>query len=234
MSGPGFGLGNPDKVFDKTGNNASGHVLDTPTFYALSVVSMLAGFLPPAGVAFLTRGWDIEHTSLWWYIAALVGVIVCMTAAAAYAIRCQNWALSLIAYLGFVAAPFGVLFGPFVHATGAQYLVHHRCHHDDRLPHRPGPPEGPLLQLVRRRYPDRSDRVPHRIGRLIKISAHNHTVLVWVAIVGIVIFFFSTINDANRMKSIAHMDTDNAVDVGMQLWLNAINILIRVILVKRN
>jgi hypothetical protein len=123
MSGPGFGLGNPDKVFDKTGNNASGHVLDTPTFYALSVVSMLAGFLPPAGVAFLTRGWDIEHTSLWWYIAALVGVIVCMTAAAAYAIRCQNWALSLIAYLGFVAAPFGVLFGPFVHATGAQYLV---------------------------------------------------------------------------------------------------------------
>jgi FtsH-binding integral membrane protein len=59
-------------------------------------------------------------------------------------------------------------------------------------------------------------------------------VLVWVAIVGIVIFFFSTINDANRMKSIAHMDTDNAVDVGMQLWLNAINILIRVILVKRN
>jgi hypothetical protein len=59
-------FGNPERVFDPTGDNASGAVLPTTAFYVLSVLSMLAGFAVMGAVSYLCRHWD---GSGFWYLA---------------------------------------------------------------------------------------------------------------------------------------------------------------------
>jgi FtsH-binding integral membrane protein len=223
-------FGNPERVFDPTGDNASGAVLPTTAFYVLSVLSMLAGFAVMGAVSYLCRHWD---GSGFWYLAVLLVVLGSMILGAAIAIYSQNWLISLVAYLGLVATPFGVLFGPIAKQAGSHALVLAiiitavlmtlGCLIGIALPKgHYSVSVGNWLYFALLGYVLLS-------AVLVQLTSTNHTVLLWVSGIGIVLFFCITINDANRLKSVGHMDTDNAIDCGMQLWLNAVNELLRVI-----
>jgi hypothetical protein len=236
-----MGFGNPDVVFDDSGDNATpgGRTHDSGTFYGLSVFFAVIGYGAMAVTAYYFRHW--VPTTIWWYLATLLGVLVSMWAGSAWAIASQSWVASLFAYLVLVAGPFGVLFGPIVLVVGSGILFPAviitaalmvvACFIGLALP----------AELYTTRFGDvlGIGMLAYLVTSvsLLKASAHHPEVAYWVAIAGIVLFFLLTINDSNRLKSIARKDTDNAVDGGLQLWLNSVNTLLRVItalLTKRN
>ncbi len=224
------GLGDDGTVFDRTGSNASGGlVLDTPTFYLVSVISVALGYGAMAITAYLARNWDPKPPL---YIAAVLIVLVSMIGGSHYAIDSQRWLPSLAAYLVLVAGAFGALFGPFVRAVGVDTLV---------------PAAGITIALMvvlcmiglaikadlfNSWFSDflNFSLLAYLFFSLVtaKAAAHNTHLLLIVAYIGIGLFALITVRDMNRAKYIAVKDVDNAVDVGLQMWLNSINILLRI------
>ncbi len=229
-SSSGLAFGDEGVVFDRTGTNTSrGRVLDAPTFYLVAIISTILGYGAMAVTAYLARNWDPKPL---WYIAALVGVLVSMIAGSMYAIKSQNWFPSLLAYLILVAGAFGVLFGPFVRTVGVETLAPAMIITSAAMV---------ALCLVGLAIPVDLHNTWFStaldfalLGYLFfsmamaKSVVHNPHALLLVAYIGIGLFALITVRDMNRAKFIRVKDMDNAVDVGLQMWLNSINILIRV------
>jgi FtsH-binding integral membrane protein len=226
----GLAFGDQDRVFDRTGTNRSGgRVLDAPTFYLVAIISTVLGYGAMAVTAYLTRDWDPQPL---WYIAALIGVLVSMIAGSAYAIKSQSWLPSLMAYLILVAGAFGLLFGPFVNTVGAETLVPAAIITGALMV---------ALCLIGLAIPADLHNTWFSkmldlalLGYLffsmimIMVAKNNPGTVLLVAYIGIGLFALITVRDMNRAKYIAYKDMDNAVDVGLQMWLNSINILLRV------
>jgi hypothetical protein len=229
---PGSGLefGNPDYVFDETGENRSGgRTFAPPTFYALSLISMLLGYVSMTVTAVYFRNW--VPTSVLWYVAVVLVVLASMIGGTLWTISSQSWLISIGSYLILVSGAFGVLFGPVVKELGVEVLVPSVMIVGAGMI---------VLGLIGLAIPvNLSKTVFSEIldwsllayllisASTLKAAAHNPTILVWVAYIGIGLFALITVRDVNRMKYIAVKDLDNAVDAGMQLWLNSINLLIR-------
>jgi len=227
----GLGFGDPEKVFDETGSNASGRIMQSANFFALALLNMLLGFAVLATVSYQLRDATFIMESLWTFLGVVLGVMALMFLGSWWAIASQNWLISLLAYLGVVAAPFGVLFAPFVNALGARTLY-------------PAIVATAVLMLasavagiIIKPYFYKTvfgESVGFALYAYLlisfftlKLAASNTTVREVIAALGVVLFICLTMVDANRMKTIAHKDADNAVDAGMQLWLNSVNILLR-------
>lgn len=226
----GLTFGDQDHVFDRTGANRSGgRVLDAPTFYLVAIISTVLGYGAMAVTAYLFRDWN---PGTLWYIAALLGVLVSMIAGSTYAIKSQSWFPSLLAYLTLVAGAFGILFGPFVRVVGVETLA-------------PGLVITTALMvalcLIGLAIPADLHRTWFSAAldlallgylffsmAMIVFAKSNPGTILLVAYIGIGLFALITVRDMNRAKYIRVKDMDNAVDVGLQMWLNSINILIRV------
>ncbi|HKX23716.1 MAG TPA: Bax inhibitor-1 family protein [Candidatus Saccharimonadales bacterium] len=226
----GLAFGDQDRVFDRTGTNRSGgRVLEAPTFYLVAIISTVLGYGAMAVTAYMFRDWD---PGTLWYIAALVGVLVSMIAGSAYAIKSQSWFASLLAYLTLVAGAFGILFGPFVREVGAETLAPAAiitaalmvalCLIGLAIPadlHNTWFSKALDLALLGYLFFSMA---------MIPSAKNNPSTILLVAYIGIGLFALITVRDMNRAKYIAHKDMDNAVDVGLQMWLNSVNILLRI------
>ncbi len=226
----GFGVG--DAVFEDRRDEASSYnVAELPRvgYYAIILAGIAAGYGVMALAAVALRGW--MPTGLLPYIALLIGVMVLMILGGILAVKSNNWGASAFGYLGLVAMPFGSLFGPFVKDIGTGNIVAAAvltaC--------------GTIvLGLIGLAIPaDLSDSGFRTFLTVclwifvilsfvtIKLQLHSVVFFVVLGIIGVVLFALMLIFDFNRSKFIPST-LDNAVDVALFVFLDSLNILLRI------
>lgn len=197
-------------------------------YYAVIVLCIFTGYGVMSATAVLLDGW--LPTEILPIIALIVGVFVAMILGAVIVLH-TGWLPSFLAYHGLVAAPFGALFGPFVIEVGRDNLV-------------------AAIVLVAA-----ATVVLGLIGLAIRADlsktgfAKVITVLLWIfvivsfitikaqitsvpvyitiASIGVALFGCLIVLDFNRAKHLPHT-LDNAVDSSMLIFLDSLNMLIRV------
>lgn len=226
----GFGVG--DAVFEDRRDmrpNYGDVRISRTAYYAVIVAGVFAGYGVMAGMAVALRGW--LPSGLMPYIALLIAVFVLMILGGILAVKSNNWIVSLFAYLGLVAAPFGSLFGPFVKEIGTANVVAAAiitaC-------------VTVILGLIGLAIPTDLGNTAFR-GFLtvclwifvvmsfvtIKLQLNSATFFIVLACVGIVLFGLMLIFDFNRSKFIPST-LDNAVDVSLFVFLDSLNLLLRI------
>jgi len=203
-------------------------MLSNAAYYSVMVIGIVVayGVMTLTAVAF--GGWSPDST--FGVIAVFVAVFACMFAGGAIVLN-TGWLPSTLAYLGLVAAPFGVLMGMVAAEIGTQYLL---------------PSVVILVALT---------MILGTIGLRIRADLSHSgfakvvNVLLWIfvimsfitlqlqvrsdgffialASVGILLFACLVVLDFNRAKHLPKT-LDNAVDSSMLIFLSTLNMLLRV------
>lgn len=225
--GSNLSFGDPDRVFAR-GKRSGSINLGAPAFYTTVVTSTLLGYIVMGVMALF--GNDFLPSNIWLRLGVTLGTFALMVGGSLIALWSRNWAVSLGAYLGVVSAPFGLLFGPFVHLLSSDILF---------------AGFGSFLVAVLVAcvigLAIKTDLYNTRFGQALDVALIIYVVLLigtsifaasypgvmlWTAYVGIILFFLMLVRDVNRAKFV-HKDLDTGVDIGMQLWLTSLNMLLQ-------
>lgn len=205
------------------------------SFYVATNISTIVGWVVLCASAYALRGWTPDK--LWHYFVVVGVVLMSMIAGSVIAVKSESWKVSAFAYLGLIAAPLGVLFGPFVLNVGVENMIYAMAATAAYTV---------LLTLIGLAIPADLERMGFGTGLtvmlgiyllvsivLIKVTAVNPTVAIWVAAIGIVIFSAGLVYNVNRSKFVPRT-LDNAVDIGMQNFLETVNIALRLAQILRH
>ncbi len=223
--------GDSDAFFTRRQNEREHyqHVdLSKLAYYGTITVGVVLGYVTMAMVAVMFRGWQPQETLP--YLAVLAAVLVSMGCGTIIADRSRSWVVSGLAYLGMIAGPIGILFGPFVQIVGANNVVLAivlvaiyvvivgqiglGIRTNLQQTFFPKLITGALLLFVVVSFVT------------LEMQATNTTFFVVLALVGIVIFTMSIAYTFNCAKFIPHT-LDNAVDTSMMVFLDSLNIVLR-------
>lgn len=220
-----------DKTFDERRRQqptATDIMLSTIGYYSVMIFGILVAYGVMALTTFSLDGWVPETT--FGVVMTFIGVFVSMIVGAAIVLH-TGWLPSILAYLGLIAAPFGVLMSMFVDEVGTQDLY---------------ASVGIIAAMT---------VVLGTIGLRVKTDlsktgfAKVVNVLLWIfvimsfitlqlqvrsdgffialASVGILLFACLVVLDFNRAKHLPKT-LDNAVDSSMLIFLSTLNMLLRV------
>jgi FtsH-binding integral membrane protein len=220
-----------DKTFEERRRQqptARDIMLSNSRYYSVMIVGILVayGVMTLTAVAF--GGWSPDST--FGVIAVFVAVFACMFAGGAIVLN-TGWLPSTLAYLGLVAAPFGVLMGMVAAEIGMQYLL----------------PSVVILVALTMILGTiglriRADLSHSGFAKVVNVllwifvilsfitiqaQIHSDTFYIIIAGVGIVLFSCVTVLDFNRAKHLPKT-LDNAVDSSMLIYLSNLNLLLRI------
>jgi FtsH-binding integral membrane protein len=203
-------------------------VVTTPQYYSVIVIGILVGYGVMALTAFALGGWAPESTI--GVIAAFIGVIACMIAGGAIVLN-TGWLPSILAYLGLIAAPFGVLMGMFVDEVGTEDLYASI-----------GIVAAMTVILGTIGLRIRTDLSQTGFAKVVTVLLWIFVIMSFVTLqlqvrsdaffialagVGILLFACLVVLDFNRAKHLPKT-LDNAVDSSMLIFLSTLNMLLRV------
>lgn len=223
-------------VFDRQLKPHSKDVfLQKISFYAATNVSTIIGWIVLCATAYALRGWTPDVK--WHYFVVVGVVLVSMIAGSIIAVKSESWKVSTFAYLGLIAAPLGVLFGPFVLAVGVENMIYAVV-----------ATAAWTVVLTLFGLGVKTDLEHMGFGGaltgvlaiyllvslvLFKLTAVNATAMIIMAVIGIAIFSLGLVYNVNRSKFVPKT-LDNAVDIGMQNFLETVNIALRLAQILRH
>ncbi|HEU4913812.1 MAG TPA: Bax inhibitor-1 family protein [Candidatus Saccharimonadales bacterium] len=205
-------------------------MLSIAEYYSVMIVGILVAYGVMAGVAVVSASNGWVPTSTLGVIALLVGVFACMFGGGVIVLN-TGWLPSVLAYLGLIAAPFGVLAGMIASEIGMQDLL----------------PAVVILAALtvilgtiglRIRTDLSCSGFAKAINVLlwvfvilsfvtIQAQIHSDTFYIVITGVGILLFSCVTVLDFNRAKFMPKT-LDNAVDSSMLIYLSNLNLLLRI------
>jgi len=215
-------------VFDR--NRTPHHkdmLLSEMSFYTVINASSLIGWIVLGTAAFALRGWTPSES---WHGLALIGVVLAsMIVGSIITTKFRSWKVSALAYLGLIAAPLGLLFGPYVLDVGGKNMAY---------PLLATTALTVIMTLIGRAIP--ADLEQKSFGVMIVLllsmyvtvlfvavtSGTSTGVMIIMAVIGIVIFSLGLVYNANRSKFVPKT-LGNAVHIGMQNFLETVNIVLR-------
>jgi len=230
-----LGFGDP-AVFDRSPVvHPKSVFLDKAPFYAAMNISTLLGWLVLGVAAFLLRNWLPSQT--WHYYIGIAAVFISMIAGSIIAIQSASWKISGLAYLSLIAAPLGLLFGPLVLNVGVTNMVYALV----------GTAAWSVfMTLIGLAIKSDLQRlgfdVVISVLLLVYVAASVVVLILWkptptwiitMASIGIVIFSLGLVYNANRSKFVPKT-LDRAVDLGMQNFLETVNIALRVMQILKS
>jgi FtsH-binding integral membrane protein len=220
-----------DKTFEERRRQqptAHDVVVSTAQYYSVIVIGILVGYGVMSLTALALGGWTPEST--FGIIAVFLGVLACMIGGAAIVLH-TGWLPSTLAYLGLIAAPFGVLMGMFVEEVGTETLFA-----------AVGIVVAMTVILGVIGLSIRTDLSRTGFAKVItvllwifvimsfvtlKLQVHSDGFSIALASVGILLFACLVVLDFNRAKHLPKT-LDNAVDSSMLIFLSTLNMLLRV------
>jgi FtsH-binding integral membrane protein len=220
-----------DKVFVDRRNRpapAGAIFLKDNVYYGVILLGILVGYAIMAGSAIVLHGLMPTHGAAQYVV--LGAVLVSMIAGVVLALWSNNWLVSAVGYLGLVAAPFGLLFGPFVQEVGIANILIAGCAVTVL---------SIMLGLVG--FSTRTDLSKTIYAPIISVlvfvfvaatvltlefqGAHTAFYVVMTSL-GLVVFSMLLVLDCNRAKFIPHT-LDNAVDSSMVIYLTTLNLFLQ-------